>query len=67
MCVCVPLILQKKLPDHHKMNFSLLKYVAPEDRGGKESKDKKARCVTGSITDLWHCMSFAVHNDYGDV
>ena len=52
MYVRVSLILQKKLPEHHKMNFSLLKYVEPEERGGKESKDKKGRLVTSAITDM---------------
>ncbi len=32
--------LQKKLPEHHKMNFTLTKYVEP----GKEG-DSKGRCV----------------------
>ena len=48
------LILQKKLPDHHKMNFSLLKYVDPEEGGGKDSKDKK-RFATELAPLLSHC------------
>ena len=34
-------VSQRKLPDHHKMNFSLGKYVT----GGKERKNSKSMYV----------------------